>query len=103
MDLTIHLVSKQNLPLFVFAKEEANVSSVTTDSISETPLKPNNHQHNSTDEKKPEEQNNQQNDKSRKDTHGPSQTPLLSSPKKSLLDEALPSDNISPFKRTRIS
>mmetsp|Transcript_7317 Transcript_7317/g.15954 ORF Transcript_7317/g.15954 Transcript_7317/m.15954 type:complete len:275 (+) Transcript_7317:2-826(+) len=90
MDLTIHLVSKQNLPSFVFAKEDAKDSSGATKNVAATPSKPNNQQHDRT---------------GRNGRSGPYETPGPSSGKKKTLEESVmsPSDNISPLKRTRIS
>jgi len=88
MDLTIHLVSKQNLPTFVFATKEINGSSDVLN-FEETNPKPSNQQA-ATDKNEHEEL---------------CETPLPLSSKKNPLDESVssPSDNISPLKRTRIS
>mmetsp|Transcript_13865 Transcript_13865/g.30210 ORF Transcript_13865/g.30210 Transcript_13865/m.30210 type:complete len:608 (-) Transcript_13865:1410-3233(-) len=93
MDLTIHLVSKKDLPSFVFAADEVKGNSDAKNDA-ETPSKV----------------NNQQSDVTGKATNVPNddkqaETPLPSSSKKKTLDEAniSPSANISPLKRTRIS
>jgi len=88
MDLTIHLVSKQNLPSFVFAEEEAKDMRDATSGLAESPSKPNNHQQNPAGKNECDKQN---------------KTPLPSVSKKKPWDESSPSDDISPLKRTRIN